>query len=302
MPVTRRQVIVSGAMTSWKGKPTPHTQLKRALERVNLGDRCPPPISIGDACKGALASWKAFDRDAKGRKGRIGDKIIQRHASAIKHGYELVDVIRSDDAASANEYNTKVCCSVVVHSNGYEEITVTRGNADQTFLQNEYMAARRMVSASGMSRFLLTILKELNGTDMEEWQDGVFYLPEGNHALWTDKLIPAIESVGTMHIGYCSFEITDNTVRALKAGIEKEIRDAAEKIEQQLASGELGVRGMENRIAESCDLLRKARDYEAIIGEELTAIRTMLARVEQSAVAAIAKKQAEEQFDDLLTA
>lgn len=301
MPVTKRQVIVSGAMTSWKGKPTPHAQLKRALERVNLADRCPPPISIGDACKGALASWKAFDRDAKGRKGRIGDKIIQRHASALKHGYELVDVDRADDAASANSYTTKVCCSVVTNGSGYEEIVVTRGDADQTFLQNEYMAARRMVSASGMSRFLLTVLKELNGTDMEEWQDGVYYLPEGNHALWTEKLIPAIESIGTMHIGYCGFEITDNTVRALKAGIEKEIRDAAEKIEQQLASGELGVRGMENRIGESCALLQKAKDYEQIIGQELTQIRAMLSRIEQSAVNAIAKKQSEEQYSDLLT-
>lgn len=312
--------LTSGAFVFWDVKPASHQRLRAELEAIGIGDYTPCPLSVTVALKRAMAEYARATKKqtaanqsrhtTKGQKMRR-DKMVQRHASADKYGFEVVDVERGETSnVYVHDFSAKIVFDKSPDGETVtgERVSVTGGYANESFIQSQYNANRKIVSASAVGKMLVRCISELHGTCVRT-MGGTYYVPEDTCPTWK-AIVAAVERASETVVTTAKIVMDRSAVRTVKAAIQKEIKAECERLEQEIAAAsqvdengnpKMGKRALENRVEKGRELLAKVQEYESIVGEELQSVRNLLARVEQSAVAAIAKQQADDQFADLLT-
>jgi len=289
MIATRIDAMTQGVQVYWDAKPTSHARLLAALERQSLGELCPPPYSVGESLKRAMADYcrrnrKSLLKDFDG-KSKISIEI-KRHESANEDGYEAVAVFHGKDR---NTYTRLFACKVDVNgASGPSEICVLTdgwGCVDSMIeIGDAYTANRHTVSASAVGQMLVKAVKLLNGTCVRE-MGGLYYCPEGCADDWK-MLCEAVEEKGGTQITWYHIELNLSASRSITAGINKEITSEVAAIMDEINSGALGVRAIDNRILRAKELRAKARQYEEILGNPLEEVRRALEDAETAAATA----------------
>ncbi len=223
MNATRMEAMTSGVIVFWDAKPTAHRRLLSALEKVSLESLCPPPYSIGESLKRALADYATAHRKELvkdlANKSRISLKVI-RHESANEDGYEIVAV---EHGKEANTYVRLVAAKVEV-SGTDESVTITDGwrMIDiPTDIHQSYATNRLTVSASSVGQMLVKTVQLLNGTCVREI-GGLYYAPEGCQDDWK-LLCGAVEEPNGTQITWHEIVMNESSARAIQGAIQREI-------------------------------------------------------------------------------
>lgn len=116
---------------------------------------------------------------------------------------------------------------------------------------------------------------------------GIYYIPPHRWGDWSN----AVEALTTVHPKHDVFSIptirmTPQGARAIVDSLTNEILQQVEKTSNEIISGELGVKALENRYEESFDLLRKVTEYEKLLEAPLQSLRDTIADLGSKAAAA----------------
>lgn len=274
-----------GIVCFWDAKPTNHAFLKGAMDAVGVGDYCPPPYSVGESLKRAMADYGRSHRKSllDGFENRTNTTLeVKRHENANEDGYEMVAVEHGKDR---NIYSPVFAAKVEI--NGTETVDITSGWStvtDRYEMQASYEANRRTCSASSVGQMLVKMVSLLNGTCVREI-GGVYYLPNGAAEAW-QELCNAVESPNGTQITWHEIRLNESSMRSIASAITKEIMADAAKLMDEVQSGELGKRAIENRQGLLGKLRRKAKEYEGILDSPLQDVRKALQEAETAAAMA----------------
>jgi hypothetical protein len=266
-----------GLICFWNTKPTGFARLKAAMDAVGMGEHCPPPYSVGESLKRAMADYGRLHKkellDGFERKSKISLEV-KRHEKAEEDGYELIAV---EHGKERNDYTRIFACQV----NGTERPELTMGwsvVSNSHEIDDAYAQNRKTVSASAVGQMLVKMIKHFNGTCVRE-VGGVYYLPDGATEQW-EKLASAVEEKDGTEITYHEIRMNQSTMRSIAGAITKELTEAAGKLLEEVQSGKLGQEALDNRIHLAASLRRKCRQYEGILGDPLEKVRTALQEAE----------------------
>jgi hypothetical protein len=121
---------------------------------------------------------------------------------------------------------------------------------------------------------------------------GVWFVPRDSAEEW--RRIAAALRAASAHVIY---EIpalpTKGAVEAILDAVSREAADEAQKIEEELAGGELGVRAMETRTACAEAMERKLAKYEELLGRSLSDLTGRLETIRGNIAAAILAAEAD---------
>jgi hypothetical protein len=286
MTPTKMDAMTSGVFVSWDTKPTSHRRLHGALERLKLESMCPPPYSVGEALKRALVDYSQAHRKelVKDLDNKSNITIeVKRLENATEDGYEVVAV---EHGKSRNSY-PRLFSARVDTSNGSESVEVTDGwryDVSLTEISSSYQANRVTVSASGVTKLLVTAVKLLNGTCVRE-VGGHYYCPDGCQDDWT-MLCRAVEEENGTAITWHEIVMNESTARAIRKAVRKEVTTEVDSITEEINSGALGARAIDNRILRLRELMGKAHQYEGILSSPLDDVRKALEDAETAAATA----------------
>lgn len=125
---------------------------------------------------------------------------------------------------------------------------------------------------------------------------GIYYMPPAGLTTWS-RIVDALTSAQAAHAVYKvpTVRMTKDGARAILDSLEAEITAKVNTTADEVISGELGVRGLENRARGTDQLLAKVAEYEGLLGSRLDTMRELLAKLQEDVVAAkLAAEAAEE--------
>jgi hypothetical protein len=278
--------ITSGVIVFFDTHPTAHRRLHNALDRIQLAELCPPPYSVGESLKRAMADYAAQHRkkliEDLENKSKVSLKVI-RHESANDDGYEIVAV---EHGKEKNHYHRLVSAKVEV-SGSFENVVITDGwryVESTSVIQQCFETNRLTVSASAVGQMLVKAVKLLNGTCVREI-GGTYYCPDGCQDDWK-MLCEAVEEENGTQITWHEIVMNQSSSRAIQRAIHKEITGEVNSITEEIASGALGMKAIDNRILRLRELMGKAAQYEGILSTPLEDVRKALEDAETAAATA----------------
>lgn len=178
-----------------------------------------------------------------------------------------------------------------VSSTGYQLIL-----QNEPLIQDAYTKFKTAFRPAQVSAVLVKILTSLAGVRLRP-QGAIYWLPQGTLDLW-GKVTQAVEAAafpGECTRTYMVRTLMDEaTVRAVHDAIVDEARTQATEIDEDVASGQLGVRALNTRIQIAQNLRQKIRLYETILGKSLSELSQSVAKVETAASLAVLQASAEE--------
>lgn len=150
-----------------------------------------------------------------------------------------------------------------------------------------FNTARGLVGGDAVGELFCKYLNTLNATSLRP-SGGVYWLAEEKLYLW-EKLAHAVEP--TAHKGECSCYLLRNVmdedaIRCVCDAITAEVRAESQKRYDEVTSGELGARALENRKCEADILAAKVAEYEQILNLSLPALHEACQRLRSAAAAA----------------
>ena len=290
---TKQWEVDIGVFCTWTPKPTPHAKLKAALDSVGVGEHTPPPYSVGESLKRSMTDY------GKNHRGELITNLeskstitlkVERHESANEDGYEMIAV---QHGKSRNEYPHLFAARV--DCNGSEHIELTDGGwliSNRYQLQEAYEHNRQTVSASAVGQLLVKMVSLLNGTTIREY-GGLYFVSKQCSEAWVE-LCDAIEERDSSGnplphstiIDFAEVRAGRGSMRMIATSITKEIMADAAKLMDEVQSGDLGKRAIENRQGLLSKLRRKAKEYEGILDSPLQDVRKALQEAETAAAMA----------------
>lgn len=297
-------IVGSGGVCFWDAGPTRRDLLEARLKQINLERFTPPPRSDSCALKSSVADY-ADTQLAELRSQRKGsgsdggekfkrDKVIQGKLNQKTNGIELVDVTRHEQ--NTNDYVTDFAAKVVEG-----EVVVTKGYDPQHKLQAGFNTAKGILTGQAVGKSLIEIIADLKGTTLREL-GGVYWLPPESVPAWKE-VIRAFEDVGEKtKVHLMETPINELTVRAVRDAIVGEVMDAATRLTEELTSGSLGEKAVENRKQRALGLHSRVKEYEAILGEALTSLHEVIQVAEITASSSIAVQQDSAVFGEMFAA
>lgn len=271
-----------GLFCFWNPKPTAHSRLKGALESLGIGDVCPPPYSVGESLKRAMTDYGRSHRKEllDGFENKTNTALeVKRHEKAEEDGYEVVAVERGKER---NEYTRLFGMKV----NGSERPEATFGwsSVSESEVTNSYHANRLTVSASAVGQLLVKMVKLLNGTTVRE-AGSCYFVPGEASADWV-ALCNAVEEENGTRIDFAEVKAGPGSMRMIASAITEELAKCAAGLLEEVQSGELGKRALENREREMEGYREKMKEYEGILDSPLKDVRKFLEETETALVMA----------------
>lgn len=116
---------------------------------------------------------------------------------------------------------------------------------------------------------------------------GIYYIPPHRWPEWQNA-IDALTAVHAEHHVYSipTIRMTAQGARAILDCLTEEITQQIEKTQEEVISGDLGVKALETRYDGSLDLLRKVSEYEALLERPLQTLRDQIANLSTNVAAA----------------
>jgi hypothetical protein len=246
------------------------------MDAIGIAE-CPPPYSVGESLKRAMADYGRAHRKKllDGFENRTNTTLeVKRHEKAEEDGYEVVAVEHGKDR---NDYSRLFGMRV----NGTErpETVFGWGVLEYEYeIADSYRQNRVTVSASAVGQMLVKAVQQLHGTCVRS-VGGVYYLPDGAVDDWR-KLCEAVEEPDGTQITWYEIRLNSSSMRAIGEAITNELTTASQSALNDVSSGKLGKRALENRETEMNTYRQKMREYEGILQSPLDDVRKSLEKTE----------------------
>lgn len=281
----------NGAMTFWTAGVTHRESLYVQIDALGLAQFMPPVRSDADCLKSAMRDYCALEAEEarKDSKDKLPDKLVQSLKRPKKNGFQVLDIERREDD---NDYCKSYGCRV----DDKGQVSVTRGYADQRSLQKFYGEHKRLLTGGAVSAALANIAKDhLGGTMLKS---GLYWIPEDNRRNWSDvsKAFAAAAVDGDTAVTELRYLMDEAGVNAIKDAIIDEVVAASAKLQDEVATGDLGTGALTTRQFAAAALHARVSKYEAILGEALTALHETVRVAEEAAASAIALQESDEVY------
>jgi hypothetical protein len=194
-------------------------------------------------------------------------------------------VVREDRGRLANSYLTTLVARVSVD----EVPTLAFEPLDDraNLVQDAYRKHEARVTATQLSSCLVRVVESLGGTRLRP-SGAVYWIPGHKLADWAE-IAKAVESTsdGRPSAVYLLRHRMDaDAVRAVRDAVVAEVKGEAKRIQEEVASGVLGTRGLENRKGQARDLRDKVLMYEDLSSVGLADLHRTVDEADQAAATA----------------
>jgi hypothetical protein len=153
-------------------------------------------------------------------------------------------------------------------------------------VRDAYAQALDALDTNDISQWLLTGLERMNAVGLRK-TGGIYYVPPAFMPSWR-KFAEVLKIVAPACTVYFipTVRMTADGARAILDSLTFEVEEAANKLTEKVVSGELGVRGLDNRAADSAALLAKVSQYEMLVGSRLEKLRNVINKLDLDVAAA----------------
>jgi hypothetical protein len=255
----QRALNVEGGIVTWRCGASSLEGLRVNLASCGHLDLAPEPRTPKSALKAALAGMAGKDSLVRPLEKECGFTIV-----------------REQRGAHVNHYDSKVGVSY----NEEADLLTVEPHDRQLWQQVDtaFQAARKIISPVATGGVLVKAIEKLNGIGLRE-QGGVYWIPEAKVAT-LEAIAEAVESSAEekgKSAVYLLRTLADaSAMRAVRDGIETEVRQEIERLTADIDSGTLGRRALVEREKRAQGLGGRLAEYETILGEALVAVRGQL--------------------------
>ncbi len=195
------------------------------------------------------------------------------------HGYALVS-----ETASDTDVDHVQDLAAVVDTLGTLVITPW-DHADAEGIRARYETALGQWSADYFGASMVGgALAHASGVSMRR-MGGIYFIPQDATAFWASA--KSVIEGNTDHTIYqMPVMRSGDAVKAVLDAVVSEATAASAKMADELASGDLGKRGLKSRAAKCDDMLGKLAAYEGLLGSALDSIKAKVTDLRGDAVAA----------------
>tara|TARA_Y100000310_G_C20632482_1_gene789372 strand:- start:716 stop:1648 length:933 start_codon:yes stop_codon:yes gene_type:complete len=303
-----RSLRVEGAVVFWSAGATRKLDLLHVYESLGLeafmpGDKTPEAA--------LLQSLKVCLKRHKG-EGESFNIIPRRNRK--KDGFEVQRVVHG----KVNEYHTMLIARAGVggplleagpnfrrkelkpdHWSRVPSTDVDREVFDwcEHVLRPSYAAAMNHVEGAAVGRSLVNIVDHLDGLTLKD-AGGVYWVPS--------EAVPMIMALregleDTVAIDVLENKPTVEAIDAFRRALTREIETEVQGISEDINSGDLGERALENRAERARELITKISSYEGILGTTLETLRDSVDVPKQAAATALAMIESGNQFESVFS-
>lgn len=284
-----KNISHDGAVVFWSAGESRHADLLRGLEAIGLEKYAPNGKTDEAALKATLDDYCSSKRTMLRRIGR--DKIVQKHKSGAD-GFDVVDVELSGKDTS-NAYTVDFSARV---ENG--RVIVYGGYANTYELQEAWDAHKCLLTGSQVSTSLVSLaVKYLGGVRIKD-EGGVYWLPGHAVSAW-DNIAAVFESAGRNSVYRMTVEMNQESIRAVKDAVVKEVSQAAGAIVEEIRNNDYGQEALDRRLSAAMALRNRVKEYELILGETLEHLHSVLDVAEAAAGVVQSVKEDDEVFSNM---
>ncbi|HYM54906.1 MAG TPA: hypothetical protein VES97_06050 [Solirubrobacteraceae bacterium] len=276
MAASKKFIMVSGADESVAGATVwwrllgdvDRQKLLDALTARGFGpERCPDPVEPETALRravGELRGKRRLVRPIKRGVWAVVDESVDLSAEELKH-YEGPKVRLDKIGRAELENATPDEAELVKRSYG------------------RYLDA---LTTEDVASWLIHQAQRLGAVSLRE-HGGIYYLPPSRWPEWSG-ITDALQSAHPRHACYSmpTFKLSAGGARAILDSLTAEVEADVDAIQDDVLSGDLGVRALETRGEKGRLLLAKVEEYEALVGERLEKLRAAVAQVQVDVAAA----------------
>lgn len=261
-------IKLGGVVTFFRSSQYTHRQgLLDGLTTLGLAGFCPDKRTPIAALKDALES------------------VFPTHRIETlknKMAYEVISVDRGDDRNTyAHQFWVGIDKANLIDVRPFDYDMASA-------IAREFNKHLGLVNANAVTQCLIAVIAHYHGTHLGG-RGNIYWLSNDRLREWQEvaRVVESCPHQGKGNAVYCiPHELGVEAVRAVKDAITQEVTQESSRLHEEIISGELGERALENRQLQA-DLLRdKIALYEEILQVGLGSLREGLDKAEQAAVAA----------------
>jgi hypothetical protein len=287
---------VGGSVIWWRlAKSTALDTLSSGFKGLGLENYIPEPRTAMSCLRAALSD-----------RYEVEDKKTERLVvRSVPKGFVVVKETPKDAKRAGDDWG-EVVATVALSD---DEKDVVMDPWDRTIHDEIVMAmteAKKWLSSGAVGGALVKII-EVWGLSLRP-NGGVYWLPKDMVSCWdsvTSVIVTASASkdkdskdVDPNRVFKLNVEADTDMVEAIGDILTNEVECELDRMERELASGDLGTRAIETREARAQHLLNKVSKYEQSFQKKLTGLQEQFARSESAAamakLAAIVKAEQEQ--------
>jgi methyl-accepting chemotaxis protein len=283
IPMNVTRFRTTGATVFWKQTPLDRRVLGTLLTDLSLYHLMPNETSDVSSLRHAVSE------DARQRKQPKKQKMVQALKKPKTNGFEVLDVSKGE---TTNEYDR----DTAVRLDEFGGIVVTRGMADEAVLQEKFLEAKHTVSAASMGGTLADFCESVGGTPLKH---GMYWIPEESLETWSNLTGSIAKQCAQFRAYTLKFVLDDEGIDALRDAIVAEMQEATERMNREIAKGDLGETALIRRQIEGAGLQAKLSKYEAVLGETMDSVRQAIGLAMEAAASATATLDTVNAFSDV---
>jgi hypothetical protein len=265
------QLDVGGAVAFWTpSDATDRLKLYSAFVPLSLETFVPEPRPAASVLKDALEETLG------------GPRVLIRPLSD-RDGFT---VVREDRGRFGNSYLTSLVARVSVDDD-IPTLQFEPNDERAALIQAAYRKHEGRVTAAQLSSCLVRVVNSLGGTRLRP-TGAVYWIPGHKLADWAE-VARAVESSaeGKPSAVYLLRHCLDiDAVRAVRDAVVAEVRSEANRIQEEVASGELGGRALAGRKKQARELRDKVLLYEDLLSVGLADLHVAVDHADQAAATA----------------
>ncbi len=158
-------------------------------------------------------------------------------------------------------------------------------------LEDAYDAAMASLAQGAVGGWLASLVGKLHGVPLRD-TGGVYFVPRA-HVETLSAIAGALRAASAHVVHTVPALRSEEAVAAILAAVQDDATSAALALEEKIAAGELGARGLRTVQAHVAELREKVSTYEALLGVSLEAMRARLADLDASSTLAIIAAESE---------
>jgi hypothetical protein len=257
---------IGGAVTFWTlGEMTSRAMLKEGMEAAGFGKQVPESRPAAGALKDALQQV-------------VGGPTTLIRPLKAKDGFCVIQEERGDQV---NRYQPSLVARI---DPGTLEISFSPYDERAQPIVDAFNAHLGILRGAQVSAGLVAVLDLLGGTRLRP-TGAIYWLPEPRLRQW-EAVAQAVEQAGMGRpnsVYILRHQLDEDAIRAVRDAIVAEVAGEAQRIDQEVSSGELGERALDHRKEQAEALRSKIRQYEDILGIGLQSLHEAVDQAEQAA-------------------
>jgi hypothetical protein len=269
--MTPNHLRLGGAVVYWTlSEFTFRDRLADGLADAGFGDLAPDARPATAALKAALEQTLG------------GSRILIRPLQS-RDGFAVVE----EERGQTENIYTQTLSARVEGEGAFARLAFSLADERSLAVQQAFDLHQGLIAAHQVSECLVSIVERLGGTRLRP-SGGFYWLPEARLDLW-QEVAAAVEKAafGRPHACYVLRVAMDaDAVRAVRDAIVAEVTAEANRIRNEVLSGELKERALESRRVEAEDLRDKVTQYEMLLDTGLASLREAIDAAEEAAAAA----------------